>query len=107
MSINNTANASKNSKNSNQKAISRNQLSRYVANYNNSNAPARVFMMDGGITPAERDGFIYLDRTHFKVRWHSGGDEPYILKPNDIIGIVERNKLGYEPKRLDLNSKEK
>ncbi len=107
MSINNVANASKNSKNSNQKTISRNQLFWYVANYNNNNAPARVFRMDGGITPAERDGFIYLDRTHFKVIWHFGGDEPYILKQNDVIGIAERNKMGYEPKRLVLNSNEK
>lgn len=87
------------------KKISKDGILKYIHLYKGDNSPVRVFRMDGGTSLSGRDGFVFAEGDYFKVRWHSGRDEVYTLKQNDVIGIVERNKIGYEPKRLVLNSK--
>ena len=87
------------------KRISKAQLSIYISLY--GAAPIRVFRMDGGLTLSGRDGFVFVDEDYFKVRWHTGIDELYILRQNDVIGIKEKNKSGYQQKRLFLNSGKK
>lgn len=99
-----TLNGMVNSVRYNQK-ISKDDLLEYIHLYKWGNSPVRVFMMDGGTSLSGRDGFVFMEGDYFKVRWHFGRNEDYTLKQNDVIGIVERNKMGYEPKRLVLNSK--
>jgi len=87
------------------KIIPKEELSRYISLY--GAATIRVFRMDGGAIPSGRDGFVFADEGYFKVSWHTALDELYTLRQNDVIGIIEKNKMGYEPRRLFLNSGKK
>lgn len=53
---------------------------------------------------AERmgDGFIYQNRENFYVNLDWLPNEPYMLKPGEIIGIEVEGRMGFYPKTVVL-----